>query len=73
MQRIILAAALLLCSAAALAADPEVGKPAPAFDLPAANVGSVLKDKKDATKLSLKDLEGKNVVLWFYPKALTGG
>ena len=52
---------------------PEVGKPAPAFDLEAAGIASVLPDKKDAKKLSLKDLEGKNVVLWFYPRALTGG
>jgi peroxiredoxin Q/BCP len=52
---------------------PEVGKPAPAFDLPATQIGKVLPDKKDATKLSLKDLRGKNVVLFFFPKAMTKG
>ncbi|MBY0228653.1 MAG: redoxin domain-containing protein [Gemmataceae bacterium] len=65
--------ALLLASGIAAAALPKEGEPAPAFDLPAANAGAVLKEKKDAKKLSLKDLEGKNVVLWFYPRALTGG
>ena len=59
--------------ALALAAPPEVGKPAPAFDLPAANVKAALPDAKDKKTLSIKDLKGKNVVLWFYPKALTGG
>jgi len=52
---------------------PEVGKAAPAFDLSATQIGKVLPDKKDATTLSLKDLKGKNVVLFFYPKALTKG
>ncbi len=52
---------------------PAVGKPAPAFDLPATHIGSVLPDKKDAGKLSLKDLRGKNVVLFFFPKAMTKG
>lgn len=52
---------------------PDVGKPAPAIDLAATSVGSVLPDKKDATSLSLKDLKGKNVVLFFYPKAMTKG
>lgn len=52
----------------------EVGKPAPAFDLPATQVGKVLPDKKDAKKISLKDFEGKkNVVLFFFPKAMTRG
>ena len=58
------------------AATPEVGKPAPAFDLPAANIQSVFKDKKDGDKISLSDFKGvngKNVVLFFYPKAMTKG
>lgn len=54
------------------AGKPEVGKPAPAFDLPATSIDKVL-DKKDAKTLKLSDLKGKNVVLFFYPKALTGG
>src|SRR5262249_50436541 len=34
----------------------------------------ILPDKKDAKTLSLKDLQGKkNVVLFFYPKAMTPG
>jgi peroxiredoxin Q/BCP len=67
---------LLLSSARAekeVVGLPEVDKPAPAFDLPATQVGKVLPDKKEATKLSLKDLKGKNVVLFFFPKALTRG
>jgi len=74
----VLAALLLLASAPLRAAKeegglPEVGKPAPAFDLPATQIDAVLPDKKDAKTLSLKDLKGKNVVLFFYPKALTKG
>jgi len=65
---------LLGLTAVVLAADlPEVGKPAPAIDLPASNIGTVLPDKKSADKLRLEDLRGKNVVLFFYPKALTKG
>jgi hypothetical protein len=51
----------------------EVGKPAPDFNLPATQIGKVLPDKPDAKMLSLKDLRGKNIVLYFYPKALTRG
>jgi hypothetical protein len=52
----------------------EEGKPAPDVQLPATNVGTVLPDKKNAKTLHLKDLQGKkNVVLYFFPKALTGG
>ncbi len=54
-------------------AKVEEGKPAPSFDLPAVNIDRVFPDKKDAKNLSLKDLKGKHVVLFFYPKALTGG
>ena len=53
---------------------PEVGQPAPDIELPATMIGDVLPDKKDATKLSLKDFKGKkNVVLYFFPKANTPG
>jgi hypothetical protein len=55
------------------AAKVEEGKAAPAFDLPAVNIDKALPDKKDAKTLSLNDVKGKNVVLFFYPKALTGG
>jgi len=57
-----------------LAATPEEGKPAPTFDVAATSINTVFPDKKDAKTLSLKDFEGKkNVVLFFYPKALTKG
>ena len=50
------------------------GKSAPDIELPATNVTSIFPDKKDSKTLKLSDLKGKkNVVLWFYPKALTGG
>jgi hypothetical protein len=52
----------------------EEGKPAPALDLPATQIEKVLPDKKDAKTLSLKEFEGKkNVVLFFFPKAMTRG
>ncbi len=50
----------------------EVGKPSPDFNLAAVNVGRALPGKKDG-KLSLKDVRGKNVVLFFFPKAMTPG
>jgi peroxiredoxin Q/BCP len=71
-----LSALLAGLSAAALARGEgkvEEGKPAPDFSLPATQIDKVLPDAKDKTTLSLKDLKGKNVVLYFYPKALTGG
>ena len=52
----------------------QEGKPAPEIELPATNIGTIFPDKKDAKTLKISDLKGKkNVVLWFYPKALTGG
>jgi hypothetical protein len=51
----------------------EEGKPAPDIKLPATNVGKALPDKKDAKELSLKDVKGKNIVLFFFPKAMTRG
>ena len=51
----------------------EVGKPAPPIDLPATQIDKVLPGKKDAKTLSLEDLRGKNVVVYFFPKALTRG
>jgi hypothetical protein len=72
-----LVTALLLAVAAARAEDkeskPEVGKPAPEIDLPATSIDKALPKSKDKKTLSLKDLRGKNVVLFFYPKAMTGG
>lgn len=66
--------ALCLGLSTALADPPAEGKPAPAFTVAATSIDKVFPDKKDARTLSLKDFEGKkNVVLFFYPKALTKG
>ena len=55
-------------------AKVEVGKKAPDVTLPATSIEKALPDKKDATTLSLKDFQGKkNVVLYFYPRAMTPG
>jgi peroxiredoxin Q/BCP len=65
--------AVILSLALSPAELPEVGKPAPAIQLEATNIATALPDKKDARELSLKDLKGKNVVLFFYPRAMTKG
>ena len=50
------------------------GQAAPDIELPATSIATIFPDKKDAKTLRLSDLKGKkNIVLWFYPKALTGG
>jgi peroxiredoxin len=50
------------------------GQPAPDIELPATQIEKILPEKKDAKTLKLKDLQGKkNVVLYFFPKALTKG
>jgi peroxiredoxin Q/BCP len=41
----------------------EIGSPAPEFRLPA----------HDGSTVSLADLRGQRVLLWFYPKADTPG
>jgi peroxiredoxin Q/BCP len=76
-----LAAGLLAFTLPMLAAEDtdkvQVGQPAPQIDLPATQIAKYLPDKKDAKTISLKDLQGganaKNVVLFFYPKAMTKG
>jgi hypothetical protein len=84
LYRIGLSAALVLAASAfAFAADDkketpkvEEGKPAPDITLEATQINTVLPDKKDAKTLSLKDFrgeKGKNVVLFFFPKAMTRG
>jgi hypothetical protein len=50
------------------------GDPAPAVDLPATQIEKVVPDRPDAKTLRLADLQGKkNVVLYFFPKAMTPG
>lgn len=44
-------------------ANPKIGNLAPAFSLP----------DQDDNRVSLKDLKGSNVLLYFYPKAMTPG
>jgi peroxiredoxin Q/BCP len=57
----------------ALADAPKEGDPAPDIALKATQIQKALPDSK-ADTLSLKDLKGKkNVVLFWYPKALTKG
>jgi hypothetical protein len=50
------------------------GQPAPDVELPATQIEKALPGHKGAKMLHLKDLQGKkNVVLYFFPKALTAG
>lgn len=44
-------------------AKPSLNHPAPNFDLPATN----------DQKIKLSDLQGKNIILYFYPKDCTSG
>jgi len=60
----------------ALPADKPLkeGDKAPDIAIPATQIEKVLPDKKDAKTLKLSDLKGKkNVVVYFYPKAMTRG
>jgi hypothetical protein len=57
-------------------APPKEGDQVPDVELPATQIEKVLPGKKDAKTMSLKDFQGvkgKNVVLFFFPKAFTGG
>ena len=49
------------------------GQLAPDVELPAANVATVLPGSGTVQTLKLSDLRGKNVVLWFFPRAMTPG
>jgi peroxiredoxin Q/BCP len=74
-------ACVLVWNAAGLAVRGEEagvkvkeGQPAPDVELPATQIASVLPEQKDARVLRLSDFRGKkNVVLYFYPKAMTPG
>jgi len=65
MKRILCLAAPLLALSLSLSAaePPAVGAPAPAFTL----------QSQEGKTLSLKDFQGKWVVLYFYPKDMTQG
>jgi len=49
------------------------GQPAPDLEIPAANIETALPRAKSGQPLKLSDLKGKNVVLWFFPRAMTSG
>lgn len=55
----------------------EVGQPAPDFNLSATNISKAIPDAKDKKTIALKDFstgsKAKNVVLYFFPKAMTPG
>lgn len=66
MAQLCIAVAMLLTSSAFVGMNPdlpEVGKPAPEFSL----------KSNENVQVSLKDLRGKWVVLYFYPKDFTSG
>ena len=77
--RSLAAAALAGLFGVAAAADPPApkeGDKAPDIKLAAASgIETVLPGKKASDTVSLHDLgaNGKNVVVFFFPKALTGG
>jgi len=69
------AALCVLASTTPVAADDttlnvKVGDKFPDVPLMAAQIDKV---KKDAKTVSIADLKGKTVIIFFYPKALTGG
>lgn len=69
------AAVVAACCALTARADDttlnvKVGDKFPDVPLAAAQIDKV---KKDAKTVSIADLKGKTVVVFFYPKALTGG
>ena len=74
MKLLLTLACLTLIAAPALADTPREGEPAPNVELPAAVAGKSLPGKKDGDTINLSDFKGKkNVVLFFYPKAMTQG
>ena len=73
---LLMAAAVLLYAKPAFGDNPDIkeGSKLPAIELPAVGVDKALPDQKDAKVLDLKDFQGKkNVVLFFFPKAMTRG
>jgi hypothetical protein len=78
MSGLFLAGALALAGIASAddkkEAKVEEGKPMPEIKLPAVNIEKGFPALKDAKELDLpKDAKGKNVVIFFFPKAMTKG
>ena len=74
-RTVCLAATVLLGLASVIRAADEVkeGQPAPDFTLQATHASEIAPGKKDGDRVSLKDVKDKNIVLFFYPKAMTRG
>jgi peroxiredoxin Q/BCP len=74
MKRLLTLACAALLAVPAFAETPREGEPAPNVELPAAYAGKAGAGKKDGDTLNLSDFKGKkNIVLFFYPKAMTQG
>jgi peroxiredoxin Q/BCP len=77
-MRVALTTALIASFACSLDADDstlkvKVGDPFPDVPLKAAQIDKAVPGKKPSDTLSISDLKGKTVVVFFYPKALTKG
>ncbi|MGL6075413.1 MAG: peroxiredoxin [Fimbriiglobus sp.] len=76
LRKLGLMAIVMSFAATAMADDSTLkvkeGDAFPKFELTAAQVEKI-PGKKAGEKVSLADLKGKNVVIFFYPKALTSG
>src|SRR4051794_29785081 len=68
-----LLAALFLAGAAAADDSKLKVKVGDAFPDAAVKATMIDQIKKDAKEVSIKDLKGKIVVVFFYPRAMTGG
>jgi peroxiredoxin Q/BCP len=67
-------ACFVLCSSVALADDTKLKvKVGDAFPDAAVKATKIDDIKKGATDVSIKDLKGKTVVIFFYPRAMTKG
>jgi peroxiredoxin Q/BCP len=76
-RRVIAAVIAVTFTGATMADDSTLkvkeGDKFPTVALSAAQIEKAIPDKKDAKTISIADLKGKNVVVFFYPRALTGG
>src|SRR5271155_5510725 len=78
MRAVLVSCLVVALAGVAYAADsiPKEGDKAPDVKLPAVGVTKYLPGRKNGDKISLSDFRGengKNVVLFFYPKAMTRG